>query len=208
MPASIDIAKEAGNYKQFHSFYSNLSSRDDHELWAIFYTHHRESSLLELANHKVIEKIIEPFCVGVDEDAEGHEIYPDCEAITHRHWAVGWIAGYQIRIFRDSSKTEKTEAAMAYEKILQRLENYPILDENLYSDMEYEATLENIQRLCKEMATEGWQLGDIEDATQRAYNWLSEHNPNSLENNGDQGGHPSEDDLIEAFIGLEFPFQD
>ena len=48
----------------------------------------------------------------------------------HNHFAVGWIEGYSIRVYRDG---RITKAFRTYYDLQQRLADYPLLDEEDYS---------------------------------------------------------------------------
>jgi hypothetical protein len=186
-----EAAKQAaGNWRNFDCFVwhrqSELADADD---WAILYTHHRDSGLLDQSNASVIEKALEPF-------TEGSE--PDVVFESHSHWAVGHVDGFSVRVFCNG---EVTEAFRTYHKLRERIAEYPILDEEDYGQRDYEATLENIKdtawRLKREFdLPEGWE-GDV-------YDWLSENNCRAVENRDDQGGCPSEDELKEAFESLGY----
>ena len=79
--------------------------------------------------------------------------------------------------------------------------DYPVLDEEDYSNRELEATLDNLTdaawRLKDEYELpEGWE-GEV-------YGWLSDNNCGAIENRDDQGGYPSEEELQEAFDALGY----
>jgi hypothetical protein len=81
------------------------------------------------------------------------------------------------------------------------MNDFPLLDEEDYSERELEATLENIEdaawRLKNEFELpEGWVW--------QVYDWLSENRSGEVENVDDQGGYPSEESLREAFDELGF----
>ena len=59
----------------------------------------------------------------------------------HTHWAVGWVDGYAIRVYR---RGRITKAFRTCHDLQSRLADYPVLDEDDYSNRVYEATLENI----------------------------------------------------------------
>lgn len=162
----------------------------DADNWAIMYTHHRDSGLLDQSNASVIEKALEPFTEGDD---------PDVVFESHSHWAVGYIVGFSVRVYRYG---EITEAFRTYHELRERLADYPVLDEKDYSDREYEGTLENIRDTA-------WRLKNEFDLPQgwagEAYNWLSENCPRAIENRDDQGGCPSKDELKTAFESLSYP---
>jgi hypothetical protein len=186
-----DAAAElVGNWKQFDSFaWFRRRELADPESWAVVYTRHRDSGLLDQSNAEVITKKLEPFTEDDD---------PDVVFESHGHWAVGHIDGFSIRVFKDG---EITVAFRTYHALAERLADYPVLDESNYSQREYDATLENIAhaayRLKHEYALpDGWE-GDV-------FSWLWDHHQRAVENRDDQGGYPSEDDLREAFDALGY----
>lgn len=187
-----DAAKEAaGNWKRFQCFaWFRRNELNDPDAWAIFYTHNRDSGLLDLSNGEIIAKALEQFAEGND---------PDLVFESHSHWAVGHISGFSIRIFR---RGRITKAFRTYHELAERVENYPVLDDTDYSNREYEATVENI-------GNSAWKLKndyELPDSWQdEVYSWLSEHCFTAIENCDDQGGFPSEEELIEAFEGLGYP---
>lgn len=186
-----DAATElAGNWKTFDSFaWFRRREIDAPEKWAVVYTTQRDSGLLDQSNAGVIAKKLEPFTGGDD---------PDVVEERHSHFAVGYIDGFSIRVLRGG---EITPAFRVYHALRERLDNYPILDEEDYSRRESDATLENITHAAFRVKHEyilpdGWE-GDV-------YSWLSEHNQRAVENRDDHGGYPGEDDLREAFDALGY----
>ena len=88
-----DAAKTAaGNWKKFQCF---VWFRDKEVMeadnWAILYTHHRVSGLLDESNASVIRNEMLPF-------AEGRN--PDVVFESHSHWAVGHVNGFSLRVFK------------------------------------------------------------------------------------------------------------
>jgi hypothetical protein len=178
-----------GNWKRFQCFIWYRDDIEDADNWAIIYTHNRDSGLLDLSNAGVIAKALEPFTEGDD---------PDVVFESHNHWAVGHVDGVSIRIFRDG---QITDAFRKYHELAEAMANYPILDEEDYSNREYEATVENIAdaawRLKDDFELpEGWQY--------EVYGWLSDNDPGEIENRDDQGGYPSEESLQAAFDALGY----
>ena len=116
----------------------------------------------------------------------------------HNHWAVGWVDGYAIRVFR---RGRITKAFRTWHDLQSRLADYPILDEDDYSNRVYEATLENI-------ADAAWRVKREYDLPTdwafEVYRWLSDHNCSEIENGDDRGGYPSEEWLRRAFTALGF----
>ncbi len=186
-----DAAQEAaGNWKSWTCFVWDRE-RDirDPDSWSIIYTHNRDSDLLDQSNADAIAEAMEPFTEGND---------PDVVMESHDHWAVGHVDGFSIRVYRDG---EITEAFKTYHDLMERMDGYPILDEEDYSNREYEATLENIGDAAWRVKHEynlpdGWE-SDV-------YSWLSDHRQSAVENRDDQGGYPSENDLRTAFDALGY----
>ena len=186
-----DAAKKAaGNWQSWTCFvWDRERDLDAPESWAILYTHNRDSGLLAQSNADAIAEAMEPFTDGDD---------PDVVMESHSHWAVGHVDGFSIRVYRDGVTTE---AFKAYHELSERLADYPILDDEHYSNSEYAATLENINdaawRVKHEYTLpEGWES--------EVYSWLSDNRSGSVENRDDQGGYPQEDDLRAAFDALGY----
>jgi hypothetical protein len=183
-------AEMAGNWKTFDNFaWFRRRGLADPDAWAVVYTHHRDSGLLDQSNAAVIAKKLGPFTDGDDADVV---------AENHGHWAVGHIDGFSIRVFKVG---EITDAFRVYHELAERVADYPVLDDSDYSQKEYDATLENIAhaayRLKHEYALhDGWE-GDV-------FSWLWDHNQRAVENRDDQGGYPTEDDLRQAFDALGY----
>jgi hypothetical protein len=183
-----EAAREAaGNWRHFDCFswfrQHDLDRPDD---WAILYTHHRDSGLLDQSNAAVIAEALEPF---TDRDVVFE---------SHNHWAVGHVDGFSIRIYR---RGKITKAFRVYHELAERMASYPILDESDYSDKEYESTLENIP-LAAWRLKNNYDLPD--DWVGDVYSWLSEYRCSALENTSDQGGWPDEDDLEAVFDALGY----
>jgi len=94
----------------------------DRQGWLVVPTsRNRDSGCLDESNFAVAEKLL----AAVDPEGEDHE--------NHRfgHWACGW---FEILIVRPGSK-----AAAEAEGIEAGLENYPVLDDEDFSEREQEA---------------------------------------------------------------------
>lgn len=184
-----DAAKQAaGNWKHFHCFiWFRRDELEDPDQWAVVYTNHRDSGLIDQSNAAVTQRLLKPF-------VESGDVVPE----SHSHWAVGYLDGFSLRVFKNG---EITEAFKTYHHIMQCLDDYPILDEDDYSDREFEATLENIDDAAWKLKgefdlPEGWES--------QVYSWLSDNRCREIENVDDQGGYPSEEGLLEAFEALGF----
>jgi hypothetical protein len=194
---SIDLTLEeaarraAGNWKEFESFsWHGHPDVDDLDNWCIFYTHNRDSGLLDQSNAAQIDEALKPFTDGDD---------PDCVSEHNSHWA--WVDGYAIRVF--DKQRQITPAFRAYFNLQSRMSDYPALDEEDYSRREYEATLENIGE-CLTSHLRDYELPDgWEEA---CWDWLWNNNQRAIENRDDQGGWPSEEELEEAFLALGYQY--
>lgn len=180
----------AGNWRHFECFvWDRERDLEDADAWTIIYTHHRDSGLLDQSNAAAIEQAMESFIDGKD---------PDAVAEHHHHWAVGWVDGYSIRVYR---RGRITKAFRAYHELAHRLADYPVLDEEDYSRREYEATLENLPDAA-------WRLRDEYDLPEGwesdVYSWLSDNDCSAIESHDDQGGYPDEDQLRAAFEALGY----
>ena len=185
----IDHAAEAaaGNWRDFDSFcWHRANDIEDPENWAIIYTHHRDSGLLDQSNAAVIEEALEP--------------YQDTDVIAehHGHWACGWIDGFAIRVFKDG---KITQAFKVYHELAEALAQYPVLDEEDYSQRELEATLENIGDVAR-LLDDDYDLP--EDWESEVFSWLWDNNQGAVENRDDQGGYPRDTDLEDAFAALGY----
>jgi hypothetical protein len=186
-----DAATEAaGNWKSWTCFvWDRERDLDDPDNWAIHYTHNRDSGLLAQSNADAITEAMEPFTEDDD---------PDVVMESHSHWACGHVDGFSIRVFRNG---EITEAFKTYHELSEQLAEYPILDEEDYSERELEATIENINDAAWRVKHEydlpdGWES--------EVYSWLSDHRQSAIENRDDQGGYPEQDDLRAAFDALGY----
>ena len=178
----------AGNWQEFHSFVwwrkSELESPTD---WLIHYTHNRDSGLMDQSNAAQISEALKQFTDGDD---------PDVVEESHSHWAVGYVDGFSLRVFRNG---KITEAFRTFHELMERLATYPILNEDDYSNREYEATAENIGQAARQISDE-YELP--EDWEYEVYGWLSDNDCGELESRSDQGGWPSEEALRAAMDEL------
>ncbi len=167
----------AGNFRKWDSFSVGI---DLDPSWTIVYTHSRDSDLLTQSNAKAMDMAL----INLD----GVETY------RASHWTVGWVEGYTIRVYPDSTNPYLvTEAWVVYCDLMARIEDYPALDEAMWSSMEREATYDN---LCEVMRGLGY-------STTRADEVYSALPDRELEDRGGLGGYPSEQAVIEACKSLK-----
>lgn len=159
----------------------NFSYRGEVDLgrtWAITFSKHRDSGLLQQSNFDTVKADLE-------------KRFPkDVSDERFDHWAVGWIDHLLVRMLDKKGKVTKAgKAALEWKN---REEDYPVLDEEDYSRRELEATFENIKN-----------TGDLDESNaQQVYDWLSQHDRGAVENRDDQGGSPSEEQIETALKAL------
>jgi hypothetical protein len=93
-------------------------------------------------------------------------------------------------------------------KVINDLEDYPLLDEDDYSDREYNATIENIKgelhsATFNYQETKEYTDMDSEKAAGLVYHWLSDNNDRELESSDDTGGYPSTESITKALLSLK-----
>lgn len=114
----------AGNHRDFRCF-AWFERPDDSENWTLVYTSNRDSDILDKANAQVIASELARYIKS------GHVIEQ-----RHSHWAVGHVDGYAIRVYTKCGRI--TAAFKVWCDIQARIQDYPILDESLYSELEQE----------------------------------------------------------------------
>ena len=190
-------AKEmTGNWRHFDSFaWHRAYDLDDADAWAICYTSNRDSGLLSQSNENAINERLGRFTDGDD---------PDVVFERHHHWAVGYVDGFSIRVFKTHGKI--TEAFIEFCRIQAALEDYALLDEEDYSERELDATLENYRNEIGHYRSElpdGWES--------EVYAYFSDNGQHEyVEKRDDQGGWAPRAKLVEALreMGLLQPADD
>jgi len=125
----------------------------DGEKWALVVTKHRDSNNIDKSNAVVIEREI---CQRFPEDAH-IESFSD--------WLVGWTEHLVLRVY--DAQGGITEAFQSYDRLARKMENYPLLDEELYSEMDEGDVLHIV-----EMAIQ--QLDGVEMKAELPEGWVVE----------------------------------
>jgi len=174
-----ELVKKPSNYAP-----SSDAPEDFYENWALVNLASRDSGLLEQANAEIIEKEMEEF--GEDQVIFG----------SASHWAFGYMDTMWVKI-RDESGNYTPAFRKLYE-INQQLSDYAILDEEAYSQKQYDAQLESIR-----FAAIGEELSEDapEDWEKHVFSWLWDNNQEALED-PDDTGYVDEDAVIEALRAL------
>jgi hypothetical protein len=166
--------------------WANLAELDLPDGWTLGPTlRHRDSALLECSNADAIVSLLK-------DDTSCEDQW---EIRRLGHFGYGWKENIIFQVLKDG---EPTAAFWALKEIEERLSNYPVLDEDDYSMREYEATLDNIEaagrRFVRDDARDGWESD--------AFGWFSDNNQGAIESRDDQGGCPSDDEMIECLEAL------
>jgi hypothetical protein len=117
--------------------------------WGLCYgLEHRDSSILEQSNSAAIQAMIKEA-----------ELTEDFETCHFNHWAVGWIDELAIRLVTEDGIN--TRALVFFQNILDQLADYPILNEDDWSNREYEDTLDTLESCYKwDLESAGYVLPD------------------------------------------------
>ena len=186
-----DMAAEGGmpsNYGYADAPW-NDEEWDSPQNWFLLPLATRDSGLLEQSNAEEMEKRMEPF-----EDSG------DIDIGRASHWAYGWLDQILVRI-RDQ-QGNFTPAFQEVFAINQDLQNYPILNEDAYSEKRYYALMESIEdnkNMLNDQAPDTW--------VQDVWDWLSENEERALEDPDDQG-YVDEDLVKEALEALGYLHED
>jgi len=127
---------EYPNLKKSHIMISSGFTDWKREPVYLVYSRHRESGLLERANFEAILREL-----GKSDDGK---LPLDVHVVRDRDPLVGWVE--HIMIYPDEK-----ELCQKADKILEDLKDYPVVNEDLYSEMEFEE------------ASEIWESLDAED---------------------------------------------
>jgi hypothetical protein len=169
-----DLAEHAaGNHHRFECF-AWWDEPDDSDDWTIVYTHNRDSGILDQSNAAAIEEEMKPFI-------EDGTAVPQ----RHNHFLCGWIDGYALRVF--DANDQITPAFQKWVELNERMEDYPVLDDDDLNRREHEDAIESIQWLCPSDSI----CGLPDDWEEEVSSWMWDHNI------GD--GYISEEDVRRAF---------
>lgn len=133
--------------------------RDDmFETWGMTFSKHRDSEALDRSNWDVIIEAL-----GADEEIDG-----DTWAVDHfGHWAVGWVERITCQVIDDDGNV--TPVFKKLHEFAQRLESYPILDEQALSQLE----LDEMVEWCETISAH-WEDDGIEYEARNPDSWGSD----------------------------------
>lgn len=186
----------AGNWLKFESFsWRSFDNIPDAENWTIVYTCNRDSGIRVQSNVAEIAKEMAPFLA---------EEEPDIREESHSHWAVGYVNGYAIRVYKLDSAGEPTKeltpAFLKWTELQDALEEYPLLNDSDASARVYDATLENIVtaggRFIRDDLPTDWPS--------QVFSWFYKNDQSAVEDCDDQGGCPDDEQIQTALKALGF----
>lgn len=121
-----DSAKElAGNHRKFESFGWRARPEND-EAWTIITMQHRDSGALQRSNFIQIQKELE----GIDADEENWRVE------RHSDFLVGWQEAFVIQVYDADGAI--TSAFEKMHELQERMDDYPVLAEEHFSELESE----------------------------------------------------------------------
>lgn len=123
-PTNIDDVARLKSEQTVRMPFWEPDDGSDRRNWATFVGHHRDSEPLEESNWQVISEDLQ------------NRFPDDTEVVRFRHWGVGWVEELFVRI-RDS-RGRITPAFEAGVEWMERLAEYPVADEEHFSQTEYE----------------------------------------------------------------------
>ncbi len=152
----------------------------------------RDSEIREKANASAIKKMLK-----ADPSLE-----KDWEITSCKHWAVGWVEQISFRVVDEEDKL--TRISRIIKGIFDSLEENPVIDDGLYSEMEFEDTLSNIRNhwpgssSLKDDVPEDWPT--------QMYSWWSDAEDYEAidDPDGRGGGYPSKEQFEECARALGF----
>jgi hypothetical protein len=182
-----EAKKRAGAHRQIPDF-SWGGEPEDGENWMLYHLAHRDSDFLSQSNTHYIEKNFPD-----QEDMVDHQSFS--------HWAVGWIDAVAIRVY-DAEGAITEVFQKFYEDVIEALEQYPVLDEDHYSQLEWEDEQRVIEEAIKSYYK--WECPLDEDEMDQAIGQVAGNNE-SDRFGGDGGSYPSDEEIFEALAELNLP---
>lgn len=174
-----DFGYRGGNDEMFHTWSLGPALQ------------HRDSDLRDKSNAKAIVETLE----------SDPSLKNDWCVASSGHWAVGWIEQLSFRVLDGDGSISRV--ARVIKGIYNSLEEYPLLDEQGYYDLESDATIANIDNHYKR---NNLKDGIPDDWAYKMYIWFNDHDEyyEAIENSDDRGGYPSEKHFEECARALGF----
>jgi hypothetical protein len=148
-------AEMADNWRKWECF---SWSEPREGVWTLVYTHNRDSSLLNRVNAQVIDGEMSKF---------GEDAVPE----DHSHFACGWVKGWAIRVYDEAGGV--TEAFQAWERLCDKAEDHPVLDEDLYSAAECDALWDEVSQIVRRLANQKFNETPTDETVMQVIGILS-----------------------------------
>lgn len=120
----------------------NFAYWGDSDDWFVAYGIHRDSDVLERANFEALRRMAESGELSEDDRAEYGDEY---RIETASHWLVGYTKTLLINPHLDS------ETLASIEEAIGGMKDYPVIDEELWSELEYEEACETAENALYEL---------------------------------------------------------
>jgi hypothetical protein len=176
----IDMAQQSLKRPEDFGYWGNVELFHTWGWAGIDYN--RDSGVLDRANYQAFHRDI----VSQYEDHFTSE--------RMNHWAVGWVERTLVKVLHNDVDgviyTNITQAFCETLSALESLQEYPVLDDALYSDMEWEENMRVIEEVAPEMINH-----DIEGWSEKLLSALYD---NDVEMIPDADCYASEDDMMAA----------
>lgn len=188
------LAQEmSGNWLSRDSF--SWYGRDDNvdHNWSLYHYVNRGSDLLTQSNAVQILEIMAPY-IRRGTVTKQH----------FNHWACGWIDALAIRVYTSKGRITRAFETF-YEDIYCALKNYPILDEEHFTELEQEAAYDNVFQALKydiSSDVENYELLLLDNQIQYSVYRQIDGDSGAAYNQDGQGFYPSQDQLIDALLEL------
>lgn len=181
----------AGNWEKW-PHYMHFGDEDPQRDYIAELCVRNSGKLLDEANLKAIENAFEK--AGFFEDGSATKMSTG-SAI------VGPLDGLTMRIVGDDG--DLTPVALLWNQLAERYANYPILDEELYSELEEKALFDYVRHAVRSCGLVDGH--DPEEAADEVLGYLREHGEDhELENTDDTGGAPSDECITNALLELGY----
>lgn len=181
MTQEVEVAEAVKKYLKAPSDFAYFGELPIFTTWTLGPTiNHRDADLMDKSNARFIKAVFE--------EAFGPES-EECDPptgkwaiITCSHWAVGWVEHLAFEVL-----TPEGNVSPALEKWLEiekQMENYPVLDEDDYSEREWEAVEENLANfdwsdwqvdLPDDWRSEVWNASDFDICHESGTAYIPDH---------------------------------
>lgn len=171
------------------SFMYTGDNEEMFKMWSMGPTiQHRDSPILDKSNAASMVKTLEADPTLAD----------DWYISESSHWAVGWVEQLSFKVVDTDEKPSRV--ARIIKGMMDALEEYPVLDESSFSEMEHEATLENIKNHTSSMLKDGVP----DDWDSQMFSWFWDNDQEAVEPSDGGGGYPSDEQFEKAARALGF----